>query len=80
MEVYESHMGGIYFDEDVLSYHHLYCEQCGDADSHLGHAETWEEVLPMLRYSWEDEDEYCYKYDSDYIEELKDEFESLMRC
>ena len=34
----------------------------------------------MLRYSWEDEDEYCYKYDSDYIEELKDEFESLMRC
>ena len=44
MEVYESHLGGIYFDEEVLDYDYLYCEQCGDSDTHLGHADTWEEV------------------------------------
>lgn len=40
MEVYESHLGGIYFDEEVLDYDYLYCEQCGDSDTHLGHADT----------------------------------------
>ena len=78
MEVYESHMGGIYFDNEVLDYDDLYCEQCGDSDTHLGHADTWEELEAMLVWEYEDEDEVYYKYDEDYIKELKAEFETLI--
>lgn len=78
MEVYESHMGGIYFDNEVLDYDDLYCEQCGDSDTHLGHADTWEELEAMLVWEYEDEDEVYYKYDSEYIYSLKNEFEALM--
>jgi hypothetical protein len=77
MEVYESHMGGIYFDEAILNYDYLYCEQCGDSDTHLGHANTWEEVIPMLKWSWEENDEF--KYDQEYIDALKEEFEILIK-
>lgn len=78
MEVYESHMGGIYFDNEVLDYDDLYCEQCGDSDTHLGHADTWEELEAMLVWEYEDEDEVYYKYDEDYMKELKAEFETLI--
>ena len=78
MEVYESHMGGIYFDNEVLDYDDLYCEQCGDSDTHLGHADTWEELEAMLVWEYEDEDEVYYKSDSEYIYSLKNEFEALM--
>lgn len=78
MEVYESHMGGIYFDNEVLDYDDLYCEQCGDSDTHLGHVDTWEELETMLVWEYEDEDEVYYKYDSEYIYSLKNEFEALM--
>lgn len=75
MEVYESHMGGIYFDKEILDYDYLYCEQCGDSDTHLGHADTWEEVLSMLMWGLEEDE--C-KYDQDYINELKLKFETLI--
>jgi hypothetical protein len=75
MEVYESHLGGIYFDEAILNYDYLYCEQCGDSDTYLGHADTWEEVLPMLMWGWEEDE---YKYDQDYIDALEEEFKVII--
>lgn len=78
MEIYESHMGGIYFENEILDYDDLYCEQCGDSDTHLGHADTWEELEAMLVWEDEDEDEVYYKYDEDYMKELKAEFETLI--
>lgn len=71
MEVYENHLGGIYFDERVLSFDDLYCEQCGDTDWHLGHADTWEEVMELIT----DEDGWC-RYAEDYLAELKARFEA----
>ena len=76
MEVYESHLGGIYFSEDVLDWDELYCDECGDSDSHLGHADTWEEVIPMLKWGWEEDDEF--RYDPEYLNDLKIEFEILI--
>jgi hypothetical protein len=76
MEVYESHLGGIYFSEDVLDWDELYCDECGDSDTHLGHANTWEEVISMLKWGWEEDDEF--KYDQEYVNDLKKEFEILI--
>ena len=45
---------------------------------HLGHADTWEELEAMLVWEYEDEDEVYYKYDEDYMKELKAEFETLI--
>lgn len=69
MEVYENHMGGIYFSDEVLDYDDLYCEQCGDSDWHLGHADTWEEVLGLIT----DEDGSC-RYAEEYLAEVKERF------
>lgn len=77
MEVYESHLGGIYFSEDVLDWDELYCDECGDSDTYLGYANTWKEVIPMLKWGWEEDDEF--KYDDDYINDLKIEFEILIK-
>lgn len=78
MEVYENHMGGIYFDDDVLSFDDLYCEQCGDSDWHLGHADTWDDVLEMLKWESSDNETNEYKYCQDYMDELKRKFEVYM--
>ena len=77
MEVYESHLGGIYFSEDVLDWDELYCDECGDSDTHLGHANTWEEVIPMLKCGQKEDDEFIY--DQEYINDLKIEFEILIK-
>lgn len=71
MEVYENHLGGIYFNEWVFSLDDLYCEQCGDSDWHLGHADTWEEVMELIT----EEDGWC-PYEEDYLVELKARFEA----
>lgn len=70
MEVYENHLGGIYFNDTELDYKDLYCDQCGDSDSHLGHANIWEDVVDMVtdEYGW------C-RYSEDYLMALKEEFE-----
>ena len=73
MEVYENHLGGIYFDERILDFDDLYCEQCGDSDRHLGHADTWEEVLDMIT----DEDGFC-GYEEEYLAGLKSYFEACI--
>ena len=71
MEVYESHLGGIYFSESLLGWEDLYCEQCGDYDRHLGHADTWEDVLGMIT----EEDGWCPYSDED-VADWKGEFEA----
>lgn len=73
MEVYESHLGGVYFTEELLDFDDLYCDQCGDSDTHAGYAETWEEVLDLLT----DEDGWC-RYNAEYLSELEGEWKSLM--
>ena len=77
MEVYESHLGGIYFSDEIYDFDFLYCDQCGDSDTHLGHADTWEEVLAMITDVYEDGEEWC-PYDAEYLEELKAEFEKAV--
>lgn len=69
MEIYESHLGGIYFSDEVISIDDLFCEQCGDSDWHLGHADTWEEVLAMIT----DEDGWC-PYSEEMLAGWKAEF------
>ena len=71
MEVYENHLGGIYFDERVRPFDDLYCDVCGDSDWHLGHADTWEEVMELIT----DEDGWR-RYAEDYLAELKARFEA----
>lgn len=75
MEVYENHLGGIYFDEKVLDFDDLYCEECGDSDRHLGHADTWDDVIGLLS---EDDGEggTWVPYSDEYLDELKSRFEA----
>lgn len=72
MEVYESHLGGIYFTTEVLTNAETYCDQCGDYDFHLGHADSWEEVLALIT----DEDGDCI-YDEEYVKAI---YEDFRRC
>lgn len=49
MYIYESHMGGLFVSDEVLSYEQTYCETCGDSDFLLGYAETREESRELLK-------------------------------
>lgn len=49
MYIYESHMGGLFVSDEVLSYEQTYCETCGDSDFLLGYAETREEAWELLK-------------------------------
>lgn len=49
MYIYESHMGGLFVSDEVLSYEQTYCETCGDSDYLIGYAETREEALEFLK-------------------------------
>ena len=71
MEVYESHLGGIYLTDEIRPFDDLYCEVCGDSDRHLGHVDTWEEVMELIT----DEDGWC-PYAEDYLAELKTRFKA----
>lgn len=71
MEIYESHLGGIYFTEEVQDWDDIYCEVCGDSDFHLGHADTWEEVMALIT----DDEGWC-PYAEDMLEKWKTEFEA----
>ena len=77
MEVYESHLGGIYFTEDIIDPEYLYCDQCGDSDWHLGHAETWEDVIDLITDEYEDGSTWI-PYAPEYVDELKTEFEAVV--
>ena len=67
MEVYESHLGGVYLSDDILD--DTYCEECGDSDRHLGHADTWDDVLDLIT----DDDGWC-GYTDKYLDDLREEF------
>lgn len=49
MYIYESHMGGLFVSDEVLSYEQTYCETCGDSDYLIGYAETREEAWELLK-------------------------------
>lgn len=49
MYIYESHMGGLFVSDEVLSYEQTYCETCGDSDYLIGYAETREEAWNLLK-------------------------------
>ena len=75
MEVYQNHLGGFYFEEyEIDDDDDLYCEQCGDSDYHLGHADTWDDVLDLITEVDDDGSEWC-PYAEDYVAEKKAEFE-----
>lgn len=79
MEVYESHLGGIYFSDRIIDEDDLHCEQCGDWDWYLGHADTWEEVIELItEYPDEDEFDPWIPYAEDYLEEQKEYFEQCL--
>jgi hypothetical protein len=71
MEVYESHLGGIYFSESIIDDEYLYCEQCGDNDWHLGRADTWQDVLDMIT----EDDGWC-PYSEEMVADWKGKFEA----
>ena len=74
MEVYESHLGGFYYSDEIIPFEFLFCDQCGDRDYHLGHADTWEEVLDLIT----DCDGWP-RYASDYIAKKKAEFDLFIK-
>lgn len=49
MHWYESHMGGIYAEEEELPFECLYCDSCGDSDHYLGYAETFEDAWNLMK-------------------------------
>ena len=71
MYLYESHMGGLYLSEKVLSYDDLYCETCGDSDWLLGEVDTWQDVLDRIT-----EEDGFIPYAADFLEEFKEEFDA----
>lgn len=47
--LYESHIGGLYINEDYLDFDNLYCETCGDSDNLLGGFETLVEFWNLIK-------------------------------
>ena len=55
--IYEGHLGSLYVSDYGLDYDDLYCEQCGDSDWLIGHAETRKEAWELLKDSTDTFDE-----------------------
>ena len=53
MYLYESHLGGLYADDELFDWTELYCEECGDSDRVLGtfDAENPETLWNMIKPS-----------------------------
>ena len=47
--IYEGHLGGLYCESEKRDYSDLYCEQCGDSDTELGFANSFEEAWELLK-------------------------------
>ena len=58
MWAYESHLGGIYFENKRKSPNDLYCDQCDDSDEELGNFESAVKFLecfaPMISADYDD--------------------------
>ena len=55
--IYEGHLGSLYVSDYELDYDDLYCEECGDSDWLIGHAETRKEAWGLLKDSTDTFDE-----------------------
>lgn len=47
--LYESHLGGVYIDNYILSEDDLYCDSCGDGDLFLGGFDTVSDLWNLLK-------------------------------
>lgn len=47
--LYESHMGGLFSVDDMLSPEECYCEQCGDSDWLIGKYETLNDLWNLIK-------------------------------
>ena len=58
MWAYESHLGGLYFEDERLSTRDLYCDQCDDSDEELGNFDSavkfLERLAPMISADYDD--------------------------
>lgn len=76
--IYESHKGGLFYEEDSLGYEDTYCETCGDSDYCLGFVCSKEEAWELLedetdREIVENGETYnTGGYDRSYVEEFID--------
>ena len=66
--IYEGHMGSLYVTDEYQEYEVLYCEQCGDSDSLLGHANNKKEAWELLKSETDINGSGGWGYD--YIQEL----------
>ena len=69
--IYESHMGGLFVEDEPLTYEEEYCEQCGDTDQMMGYAKdkkaAWELLKPETNINGSGG--YDYKYVKNFINE-----------
>lgn len=47
--IYESHLGGLYVEEQEIPWDNLYCETCGDSDQLLFYTDDLEDVAKYFR-------------------------------
>lgn len=66
MWAYESHLGGIYFENKRKSPNDLYCDQCDDSDEELGEFDSavkfLERLAPMISADDDDFGIYPLEY------------------
>lgn len=47
--IYESHLGGLYVENEVLDYDLLCCEECGDSDQLLFESDNIYDIAEFLK-------------------------------
>lgn len=47
--IYESHLGGLYVENEALDYDLLYCEECGDSDQLLFESDNIYDIAEFLK-------------------------------
>lgn len=47
--LYDSHMGGLYLEDEELDYDDLYCEACNDSDEYLGVVNTISDIVELTK-------------------------------
>ena len=61
--IYESHLGGLFTEDNLLTYEEEYCETCGDSDQLLGYANTKEEAWKFFKLETDIDDYGGYDYE-----------------
>lgn len=65
MWAYESHLGGLYFEDERVSTRDLYCSQCDDFDEELGNFESADKFLECFAPRISANDDDCGGYPLD---------------